>query len=648
MKSKRESARHKLINNYMSKVIMNSHQYESEYESEDIYEYDSDASDAGPTQSEIDAAEKRQIAQAEIADAQRLQSERLRLKKELGTITPYLLWAKTGPVLHVHTVASSLKSIEHEQADEGGWKTTSNNKHKQVEIKTTKKGLKPSMCHRKDCSHPNCWYAHTIDELYITDCEKGRGCPRIQYVNDMYTNKTHPKFKTNVCERIHFGESIENFTARLVKRPVTDEEMDSDWRFIQKFMDSNRDVQFGFKTLFNPETTNVLSAFSSNYLKKRKNSVAKPYIKYQLPPPRVTPLSVRQATAKSGSVDISIKKNLGIIEANLKTIRSNESLILRFKQRSNNVMCIEKVTSLTCENEMLLMKNDKMTKENLEASTVQSSYTNKKQTKVGVTAKMVTASPPRLQIVLPAGSIVHNVIAKMQAPSPSTYKDAVDRTVSNVTDIPAPKKFEKLSIEAEEVDIYGVLRRELCKSFVRNFPCHMQDKCRYAHSIEDLAITSCHFGYRCTDVIYENEVVKNRSLTKVCQRLHPNETDNDVRKRMSFLLDTVSPPVTQSLALPYAHMAEKGWTTVKSSRRPPIALRTTTDSITKTELCAHGIKCRRRDACTYAHNLRELNIVSCRFGSRCTNINCTRMHGKETKEDVIEKIRKSNIRRVKT
>tara|TARA_Y100000996_G_C22483295_1_gene627121 strand:- start:119 stop:880 length:762 start_codon:yes stop_codon:yes gene_type:complete len=46
----------------------------------------------------------------------------------------------------------------------------------------------------------------------------------------------------------------------------------------------------------------------------------------------------------------------------------------------------------------------------------------------------------------------------------------------------------------------------------------------------------------------------------------------------------------------------------------------------KTKMCKHGVKCKRKDTCHFAHSKSELKIVECKFGRNCKRIKCKYNH----------------------
>lgn len=81
----------------------------------------------------------------------------------------------------------------------------------------------------------------------------------------------------------------------------------------------------------------------------------------------------------------------------------------------------------------------------------------------------------------------------------------------------------------------------MCSSFFSGEKCRHGKHCRYAHTAEELAISSCNYGEKCKSIYYYEGCCRNNK-GKVCMRRHPKESDDH------FLLRTglkKLPPATE-------------------------------------------------------------------------------------------------------
>ena len=62
--------------------------------------------------------------------------------------------------------------------------------------------------------------------------------------------------------------------------------------------------------------------------------------------------------------------------------------------------------------------------------------------------------------------------------------------------------------------------------------CGRGQKCRFAHSKDELIISNCVFGNSCRFVKKEQNGFTNISKTKICLHKHPNENMDDFYKRI--------------------------------------------------------------------------------------------------------------------
>ena len=75
-------------------------------------------------------------------------------------------------------------------------------------------------------------------------------------------------------------------------------------------------------------------------------------------------------------------------------------------------------------------------------------------------------------------------------------------------------------------------KTRMCNSLDTNEPCQHQDKCRFAHSLDELKISDCLFGQRCRFVQMSNgELVNTDNTTKVCAHKHQQENIQSFMRR---------------------------------------------------------------------------------------------------------------------
>jgi hypothetical protein len=86
-----------------------------------------------------------------------------------------------------------------------------------------------------------------------------------------------------------------------------------------------------------------------------------------------------------------------------------------------------------------------------------------------------------------------------------------------------------------------VERTRMCNSVIDGKKCYHGEKCRFAHSIDELNIQPCRFGSNCRSVYCGDNVYKNNTTMRVCQFSHPEETKNDYADRVG-IAKHISPP----------------------------------------------------------------------------------------------------------
>ena len=545
-------------------IDMNISEYE--YITSDI-EYESDSNDSTEYTERMTKLADEQHA-IEIA---RLKAEEIaRLKTELN-VDRFLTWTRpqsTTVTATTHTPLSFESIIADQQTDDT-WQSATKKKLKSQSDKTPKKQELCRSLGSSECKYKVCNYAHSIDELYIKDCKHGRECRSIvyNYTTRVYTNKTNKpsdKYKIRKCSHIHPSETLENLEARLIKKPVTEEEMDLDWIAIQDF-DAKHPSGFGKKSFVNPATNNLISCVSVEYLlKKKKDNQGSTYA-YNKPSVYKPPVNRFVYTNKQtvaidpkAKTEQQIKKNHETVASNLDAIKKNSLLIARFEVRTDNKMCQEKVAELKLQNDALVRDNENL-----------SVYTTKLQVLLEKKSAEIPKKIPIAQTIhtleLPTRQVTKIDESKSKASSlvswRKSYRMAVAPVahVALVASVSTPfadreerhtEKKEKQTAQSSPTtddvrEVYRTvpehsstsIKRDLCKSVIGGYKCPVGSDCRFAHSLDDLNITKCTFGTRCYDVVYASDgkvTNANGERTRVCQRLHPNESIQNVRSRLKM------------------------------------------------------------------------------------------------------------------
>jgi hypothetical protein len=76
-----------------------------------------------------------------------------------------------------------------------------------------------------------------------------------------------------------------------------------------------------------------------------------------------------------------------------------------------------------------------------------------------------------------------------------------------------------------------LLRTNMCKSVANNTPCPHGEKCRFAHSLDELNVSDCVFGDECRFIAFR---CNNSSKTcKTCRHKHPQESREEFFERIS-------------------------------------------------------------------------------------------------------------------
>ena len=166
-------------------------------------------------------------------------------------------------------------------------------------------------------------------------------------------------------------------------------------------------------------------------------------------------------------------------------------------------------------------------------------------------------------------------------------------------------------------------KTKMCDSFSSGHPCRHGEKCRYAHSTDELVILECQHGEKCLFVCTNSKGVFHNSNGKFCKFIHPTESRENYFARNGIKFEVVE--------------------------KKPVCTNKTCTKVCNSVI--QGFECRHK-ACNFAHSVDELNIRECSFPNcklvchdsrgnvRNTNPRnkCSFFHHGETKESFFARI----------
>ena len=623
----------------------------SEYESETEYEseYESEQGNRMTKRIlsplEIMAEEKKRKEREQLAAQKKKEQEEID-RREAAVVKTRLRWV-SAPIQKKEVM--SLEQIEKEQEEDREWTQIKKEVRRTPVVDTS--NHKSEMCKslasgsKFKCTKGSaCVYAHSVKELRPLDCPYGSSCrfARLDYRKGAYINTDKDKRNARVCIRKHPNESKPNFFSRTgIKDPVTVEEMDSDWVVISDFYSAfnndrgemvcnlkkrientpcNRKVEY---ILDNPVTGNIMMCEFAGKLPAVEEKKQKVY-KYK---PTVNYLEQKKQKDEKANIIEKINKVTKELAVLAKSLKTNESVITRFSERTDSELCMQKVVSLKLENEQIQNKIKNLEK------------------------KLTELKEPKKEV---PKAVVENCWTRKPVPEPKAEQPKIERSIFDLS-----LKSFRLAVSKEQfaredtrkpesqpipvTETVSKTKTELCRS-VGKFECKHHE-CRFAHNKDELKVVRCPFGDRCFDVECIDGVYRNRANAKnrVCQKQHTTETIQSVYTRLG-LKDVVSKTVKD----------EGGdWTVVKTRRQAPKI-----ESVERTQLCNSVVRkyeCSTGKDCKFAHNKKELNILRCSFGERCFDVEnfgrgvyrnkkniknrvCQRQHEGETLNSVYQRV----------
>jgi len=84
---------------------------------------------------------------------------------------------------------------------------------------------------------------------------------------------------------------------------------------------------------------------------------------------------------------------------------------------------------------------------------------------------------------------------------------------------------------------------KMCRSVFTNKHCYHGERCRFAHSIEQLNPSKCGFGNMCDKIICDDFSCRNNPLRFVCEFIHPNETKETFCDRIGVTPKNIIPVI---------------------------------------------------------------------------------------------------------
>jgi hypothetical protein len=426
-------------------------------------------------------------------------------------------------------------------------------------------------------------------ELNVVECNYGANCKAVRY--NSYTNRySNDTKKDKVCMRIHPDETKDNFYSRVNKFiPLTEEEMDLVYNCIEEFEEKNAEFvrNFDEKAKKLPSNKSMkyviptpfyeIHAFSYGTLEPVKiEKVEKKQVKKVAEKKEVKkPVAVKEDNSKMLE---KIKKMEVKIKEMQEKIRKNNSIYEKFIVRVDNDNCQKHCEVIKLENAKLTSDIDQLL---LQIEKIKNPPP--KPEKKVVVQKIVEPKAEEKKVEI--------VYVKKFDTSVRSFKAAL-----NVISSEPSQKCCEHKVEAKEITKENIkTKTEMCKSYGK-YVCSLGEKCRFAHSFDELNILICPYGNKCFDVeccsgeYYNRNNMKNR----VCNKKHPGESTENVHKRIGY-------NKVPKVIVPNVKVTDKS----------------------KTVLCNSVLgkyKCKLGNNCKFAHNAKELNVLACAYGDNCFDI----------------------------
>ena len=151
---------------------------------------------------------------------------------------------------------------------------------------------------------------------------------------------------------------------------------------------------------------------------------------------------------------------------------------------------------------------------------------------------------PKIDIDDKASSSAKKTVTKIIL-GPRSYEEQLTFNRTDAYEILADK--EKLAS--------SLTKTRMCNSVDKNEPCTHGDKCRFAHNLTELKISTCIFEDRCRFVRMWNGKLYNNG-DKICNHKHPQENKEDFMSRVG--LDRYNKKSKETLLRPASTQPQQG------------------------------------------------------------------------------------------
>ena len=279
-------------------------------------------------------------------------------------------------------------------------------------------------------------------------------------------------------------------------------------------------------------------------------------------------------------------------------------------EKEQNLDIVKKKSSINKVNNLTIYKT-KVKKIKVEQTKVE--QTKVEQTKVEQT-KVEQTKVEKLLKISPDSKCWKNVVDYKKVDYKKVdYKKVKEPIVLNI---------DVKSYENKSRKLYKGVKSRMCSSVNSGVVCNHGDKCRFAHTMEELCPNTCFSGDNCKSF-------------QTCLFLHPCETKKEFCQRVGINLVSNRKNVINKIENAKIENAKIENAKIENAKI----------DISKSRMCSSvktGNSCRYGEKCRFAHNLEELKPSTCFFGNDCRLLydskSCLFLHPCETKNEYCERI----------
>ena len=358
-----------------------------------------------------------------------------------------------------------------------------------------------------------CVFAHTKNELVLSECYHGKKCRNIKYNENVCCNVNEEK----PCKFLHPDETKDNY---LLRNGINFSETEQETEQKQEKTEQETEEEGKYEPVFVKECENkwklfcLIDLIKNNIEQTEKDREIQ--IQQELEKKKMEQAEIEDRQKQLAEKEQDERKHVFDKMANHKELSS---------MKKCTKMCISIENNQTCphgENCRFAHSVDELSLSNcLFGEKCRFVFCENGIYKNNIKSHKICkhAHPDESR---------ENYYQRIGIQQEKTEEKKQEKTEEKKQEKTEEKKQEKKQDKTE-----NKYKTRFCNSFKNKEKCPHGKKCKFAHNVDELSLTDCLFGERCRFVSFVNGVYKNISETeKICTYIHPCELKDNYVKRI--------------------------------------------------------------------------------------------------------------------